>query len=111
MITDSPSLFYPAQDGQGATVTAYSTLGLTSGGLIVGKNNDFDANEEVKNGQENIVRTYQAEWTYNVGIQGFAWDKASGGHSPTDSALLTSTNWKRNVSSHKDLAGVVVTTL
>ena len=88
----------------------YAVLGLVPGAVIIDQNNDFTANEEAKNGGENIIRTYQAEWSYNVGVKGFAWDKANGGKSPNDAALLTSTNWDRYATSHKDLAGVIVKT-
>lgn len=88
--------------------TTYKTLGLTSGAIIVDQNNDFFANEETSNGDENIKRTYQAEWSYNVGIKGFAWDTTNGGKSPNNSALATGTNWDKYVTSNKDLAGVVL---
>lgn len=102
VMTDSPNLF------TAGSPNVYHILGLVPGGVLIGQNNDFDANEETKNGDENIIRTYQAEWSYNVGIKGFAWDKANGGKSPTDAALFTSTNWDKYATSEKDLAGVVV---
>lgn len=102
VMTDSPNLY------TAGTPNVYHILGLVPGGVLIGQNNDFDANEETKNGDENIIRTYQAEWSYNVGIKGFAWDKANGGKSPTDAALFTSTNWDRYATSEKDLAGVIV---
>lgn len=105
VMTDSPNLFAPGAPN------VYHILGLVPGAILIGQNNDFDANEETKNGDENIVRTYQAEWSYNVGIRGFAWDKGNGGASPTDSALFTSPNWNRYSTSEKDLAGVVVEVL
>lgn len=104
VMTDSPNLF------AAGTPNVYHLLGLVPGAILIGQNNDFDANEETKNGDENIIRTYQAEWSYNVGIKGFAWDKANGGKSPTDAALFTSTNWDRYATSEKDLAGVIVET-
>lgn len=104
VMTDSPNLF------AAGTPNVYHILGLVPGAVMIGQNNDFDANEETKNGDENIIRTYQAEWSYNIGVKGFAWDKANGGKSPTDAALFTSTNWDRYATSHKDLAGVVVKT-
>lgn len=104
VMTDSPNLF------AAGTPNVYHILGLVPGAVLIGQNNDFDANEETKNGDENIIRTYQAEWSYNVGIKGFAWDKANGGKSPTDAALFTSTNWDRYATSEKDLAGVIVET-
>lgn len=102
VMTDSPNLF------EAGTPNVYRILGLVLGAVMIGQNNDFDANEETKNGDENIIRTYQAEWSYNVGVKGFAWDKANGGKSPTDAALFTSTNWDKYATSEKDLAGVVV---
>ena len=81
---------------------------MTPGALVIGVNNDFDANEETKNGDENLVRTYQAEWSYNIGVKGFAWDKATGGKSPNDAALFTSANWNRIMTDKKDLAGVLL---
>lgn len=104
VMTDSPNLF------AAGTPNVYHILGLVPGAVMIGQNNDFDANEETKNGDENIIRTYQAEWSYNIGVKGFAWDKGSGGKSPTDAALFTSTNWDKYATSHKDLAGVVVKT-
>lgn len=104
VMTDSPNLF------AAGTPNVYHILGLVPGAVMIGQNNDFDANEETKNGDENIIRTYQAEWSYNIGVKGFAWDKANGGKSPTDAALFTSTNWDKYATSHKDLAGVVVKT-
>lgn len=88
--------------------TNYHSLGLTPGGIVVQQNSDFTANEETTNGDENIKRTYQAEWSYNAGIKGFKWDKTNGGHSPNDAAILTGTNWDKYATSAKDLAGVVV---
>ena len=106
IMTDSENLKTTA-----AGTTKYHALGLTSGAIMLGQNNDFDANEEAKNGDENIIRTYQAEWSYNVGLKGFAWDKQNGGKSPTDAALFSSTSWDRYSTSHKDMAGVVLDTI
>jgi len=106
IMTDSPALFLDEAGGVG--VDYYAALGLVPGAIIVDQNNDFDFNEESKNGSDNITRTYQAEWSYNVGVKGFAWDKTSGGKSPTDAALVIATNWDRYATSHKDLAGVIV---
>jgi len=102
VMTDSPNLF------AAGTPNVYHILGLVPGAVLIGQNNDFDAMEEGKTGDENLIRVYQAEWSYNVGIRGFAWDKANGGKSPTDAALFISTNWDRYATSEKDLAGVVV---
>jgi hypothetical protein len=102
--TDSPSLI------TSGSPDTYHICGLTQGAVMVEQNGDFDANIETSNGDENILRTYQAEWSYNVGLKGFAWDKANGGKSPNDTALGTATNWDRYATSDKDLAGVLVNT-
>lgn len=104
IMTDSPQLVATGSPN------VYHILGLVPGAVYIGQNNDFDANEESKNGDENIVRTYQAEWSYNVGVKGYAWDKGNGGKSPTDAALFTSTNWDKYATSEKDLAGVILET-
>ena len=90
--------------------TVYRILGLVNGAIMVQQNGDWMANTETKNGDENILRTWQAEWSYNLAIKGFAWDKTNGGKSPTDAALLTSTNWDKYATSNKDTAGVVILT-
>lgn len=102
VMTDSPNLVI------NGTPNNYAVLGLVPGAVIIDQNNDYTANEEAKNGDENIIRTFQAEWSYNVGVRGFAWDKTNGGKSPNDAALLTATNWDKYATSHKDLAGVVI---
>jgi hypothetical protein len=108
--TDSPNLLSLNTVPNPDEIT-YSTLGLVRGGLVVTQNSDFDANEDSVNGDENIKRTYQAEWSYNLGVKGFAWDKGNGGKSPNDAAILTGTNWDKYSTSNKDLAGVVLKTL
>lgn len=100
--TDAPGLV------EAGTPNVFYTLGLTSAAIEVQQNNDFTDNFETKNGDENIKRTYQSEWSYNLGIKGFAWDKTNGGKSPNDAALATASNWDKFVTDNKDLAGVVV---
>lgn len=106
VVTDSPSLV--TIDGVSPGVNKYHTLGLVPEALEVHQGNEFTDNFHVGNGQENISRTYQAEWTFSLGVRGFAWDKTNGGPSPTDAALATATNWDRFVTFDKDLPGVVV---
>jgi len=103
-------LFVQTDSANLVASTVYRILGLTPGAIIVEQNNDWIANTETSNGDENITRTWQAEWTFNVAIKGFAWDISHGGKSPADAALLTSTNWDRYSTSIKDLAGVVIKT-
>lgn len=109
VITDAPSLVEP--DGGGAGVPTYYSLGLTTGAIVVDQNADFTANTSTTNGKENIQRTIQSEWSYNLGLKGYAWDKTNGGKSPNDAALAVSTNWDQIATSHKDLGGVILETL
>lgn len=106
IVTDSPSLV--AVNGGGAGVNEYFVGGLVRGGVRVDMNGDFVQNVETSNGEENIVRTIQSEWSYNVGIKGYSWDKATGGKSPNDAAIATANNWDRYATSHKDTAGVLL---
>lgn len=103
VLTDSPSLLVEGSPNK------YHTAGLSAGAIYIGQNDDFEQNTDTSNGFENIKRTIQSEWSYNTGIKGYAWDKTSGGKSPNDQALASSANWDRVVTSHKDLAGVLVT--
>lgn len=108
VITDSPSLV--VANGVSAGVDLYRTMGLTVGAIQVDMNNDFDQNIETTNGDENIQRSIQSEWTYNLGMKGYAWDKVAGGKSPNDAALGTANNWDRYATSHKDTMGVYLKT-
>ena len=77
---------------------------------MVEPNNDFDAVTVDTTGKENIQTTYQAEWSYNLGLRGYAWKTESGGAAPNDTALGTGTNWEKVVTSNKDTAGVLLKT-
>lgn len=99
VVTDSPSLL---------NASKYHTCGLVSGGLMVDQNGDYTSNVQTNNGDENIGRTFQAEWTYNLGMKGYSWDKGSGGASPNDTALGTAANWDQYATSDKDTAGVIL---
>lgn len=102
VFTDSPALV------TAGSPDTYHTLGLTAGSILVEQNDDFVDNIDTTNGDENIKSTYQAEWSYNLGLKGYAWDKANGGKSPNDAALGTATNWDKYATSDKDTAGVLV---
>lgn len=104
VITDQPDLVYTSGG------TKYHTLGMVPGASLIEQNPDFLANEEINNGDENIRKTWQAQWTYNVGLKGFAWDKTNGGKSPTNAAIATGSNWDRFATETKDLPGIVVNT-
>lgn len=100
IVSDAPALQGPS--------STFFTLGLKRDAIRIGQNNDWYAAETKITGQENIQTTYQAEWTYNIGLEGFAWDKSSGSHSPNDAALFTAANWDKVVTSEKDVGGVLL---
>lgn len=100
IMTDSDSLV----DG-----TNFILLGLVSGAIAVEQNNDFDANTTRDNGTENIQTTYQAEWSYQLGLKGYSWNIANGGKAPSNAAIATSASWDKTASSVKDTAGVLIT--
>lgn len=88
----------------------YFTVGLVEGGAMVEDNGDLFTNIETTNGNENIERTMQAEYTFNVGLKGYSWNFGAGGASPTDTELGTGTNWPKVATDNKDTAGVLVET-
>lgn len=102
IVSDIPGLIVTGSPNK------YRTLGLTPGAIAVDQNDDFTENWETSNGDENIQRSYQAEWSYNLGIKGFTWDKGNGSHSPNQATILTASNWDKIVTDNKDLAGVLM---
>lgn len=106
VMTDSPSLV----DASVPATPKYSVIGLRPGACLVEQNGDFEDNFDTRNGGENIRRTYQAQWTYNLSVDGFAWDKTAGGHSPTNAAIGAAANWDRIATFDKDLPGVMLKT-
>lgn len=105
IITDSPKLIIDE------TPDKYWIAGLQAGAVAVVDNGDYFQNVSTVNGPSNIKRTLQAEWTFQLGLRGFAWDKANGGPAPLEADLATPANWDRYATSHKDLPGVLVKTL
>lgn len=97
-VTDSPAL----NNGDGT----FNTLGLVEGAITIENNGDIDSNISSLNGKENIQRTIQAEWSFNVGLKGMQW--ASADVSPTDAAIETPANWLNVVTDIKNLPGVLI---
>ncbi|MDA3464697.1 major capsid protein [Acinetobacter nosocomialis] len=103
VITDSPALV-----GDKAGTPYFNSLGLVEEAIVIKDNKDFNAELVPTTGGENLKYTYQGEWTYGVGVKGYAWDMANGGKSPNDASIGTPTNWDLIASSIKDTAGVLV---
>lgn len=107
IVTDCPALLI--QPGNGTTtLPIYATIGLTAGAASIQQQGDMTENFDTRNGTENISRTYQAEWSYGLGIKGFAWDKTNGGKAPNAAAVAVGTNWDKYVTDKKNTAGVIV---
>ena len=102
-VTDSSALT------DDVTVDKYYTLGLTAGAIQIVVDGQLAAPviQEVT-GIENLCLRVQAEADWFVGIKGYAYDYATGGANPDDTALGTSTNWDLAASSVKLSAGVVI---
>lgn len=105
ILTDNPVLVIPGAD---PTPTRYDTIGLAAGGINVELNGDYRSNTEAKNGRTNIVDTFQAEWSFQLGLRGMSWDKATGGVAPTDPAIATADNWVKVMESFRDMPGVIM---
>lgn len=106
IMTDSDALHF-----DNAGTENYHQLGLVSGACAVEDNGDMRTYEQTIVELDNAKQIVKSEFSFNVGMKGYTWDKANGGKSPNDAALALSTNWDRTATSHKDTAGVKVTTL
>jgi hypothetical protein len=107
LITDDPALVVTEGTGAGAA-TEYLTLGLVEGACQMEESEGERIYFDRITGLENIVWRTQGEYAFNIGMKGFAWDVASGGINPTDTALGTAANWDSIMASHKDLPGVLI---
>lgn len=101
VVTDAPAL---RETGTGAD---QKVLSLVSGGVVVHDAGDLITNIETNNGAQRIQTTMQADYTFGVGLKGYAWDVTSGGKSPTDAELATGSNWDKVATSLKHTAGVL----
>jgi hypothetical protein len=103
LVIDAPGL-----EDLAATPDVYYTLGLTDGAVTVTESEErfFDMDRDVT--LENTALQWKAEWAYNLGIKGYAWDIANGGANPNDATLATGSNWDKVATDDKSTAGVVL---
>jgi hypothetical protein len=101
VVTDAPAL---RETGTGADA---KVLGLVTDAAVVHDANDLITNIETSNGKERIETTMQADYTFGLGLKGYAWDTAEGGKSPTDAELATGGNWDKIATNIKHTAGVL----
>lgn len=103
LVTDAPAL----RETPSTTTNDIKVLSLVSGGVVVHDAGDLVTNIETSNGSQRIKTTFQADYTFGLGLKGYAWDTSSGGKSPTDVELATGSNWSKIATSVKHTAGVV----
>lgn len=101
VVTDAPALY------EAGTPNKQKVLSLASGGITVMDGSDVITNIDTRNGQTRIETTMQADYTFGLGLKGYAWDTTSGGKSPTDAELATGANWDKVVTDIKHTAGVI----
>lgn len=101
VVTDAPALY------EAGTPNKQKVLSLASGGITVMDGSDVITNIDTRNGQTRIETTMQADYTFGLGLKGYAWDTTTGGKSPTDAELATGGNWDKVVTDIKHTAGVI----
>ncbi|RVD58867.1 hypothetical protein EN866_19495 [Mesorhizobium sp. M2D.F.Ca.ET.223.01.1.1] len=84
----------------------FVVLGLTDAAALLKISEDPETFSQDVLGGENVVARYQGESAYNIQLKGFKWDTTNGGSNPTAATVATATNWDKNVTSFKSLAGV-----
>lgn len=101
VVTDAPALYATG------TPNLQKVLGLVAGAATVSDGGDLITNIDTANGKERIETTFQADYTFGLGLKGYTWDEANGGKSPTDAELATGTNWGKVATDIKHTAGVI----
>lgn len=101
VVTDAPA-FYEA-----GTPNKRKVLSLVEGAAVVHDGADIVSNIQTNNGKERIETTLQVDYSFGLGLKGFAWDETNGGKSPTDAEIATGTNWDQVATSEKHTAGVI----
>lgn len=101
IITDAPALY------EAGTPNKSKVLGLVTGAATVGNTADIVTNVETTNGNQRIETTFQADYSFSLGLKGYGWDEANGGASPTDAEIATGTNWDKVAEFDKMTAGVI----
>lgn len=103
VVTDAPAL----RESPATSTNDIKVLSLAAGGIVVHDAGDLVTNVETSNGSQRIKTTMQADYTFGLGLKGYAWDTANGGKSPTDAEIATGSNWDKIATSVKHTAGVL----
>jgi hypothetical protein len=106
VVTDSPAL----RETPATSTNDVKVVSLAAGGIVVNDTADLITNIETSNGSQRITTTFQADYTFGLGLKGYSWDMTAGGKSPTDAELATGSNWVKTATSVKHTAGVLTVT-
>lgn len=110
LVTDSSALV--GVRGSGSTAVAeYYTLCLTRDAVVVTNSEREHAEAGTIMEKENVIMVIQAEAAWSVETKGAAWDTANGGVNPSNSALVTTTNWDDIAGDAKLRGGAVLISL
>jgi len=101
IVTDAAALY------EAVTPNLLKVLTLSAGGIVISDGSDVVTNAITSNGKERIETTFQADYSFGIGLKGYTWDTANGGKSPTDAELATGSNWDKVATSIKNTAGVI----
>lgn len=105
-VTDSSALKSLTDVSSGSPV--YSTLGLTQGAARIKITEPpLAVAEGPRTGSDNLYVTWQAEYSYNLGLRGCKYKTATGAN-PTNAQVATGSNWTSVVADNKLLPGVII---
>lgn len=104
VVTDAPALYETVSGANDKD----KVLHLTESAAIVHDGGDMISNIETSNGKERIETTLQVDYSFGLGLKGYAWDTANGGKSPTDAEIATGSNWDKIATSIKHTAGAIL---
>jgi len=106
IVTDAPALYSEAVVTPAAPAKQ-RVLSLADSAAIVHDGSDVITSVQTSHGKERIETTFQSDYSFGLGLKGYAWDIANGGKSPTNAELATGSNWDLFVNSVKSSAGVI----
>jgi len=101
VVTDAPALYAAGSPNK------LKVLSLRPGAAKVHNAGDIITNIQTNNGGTRISTTMQTDYSFGLELDGYTWDEANGGKSPSDAAIGTGTNWDFVNASYKHSAGVV----
>ncbi len=101
IVTDAPALY------AAGTPNKQKVLSLADSAAIVHDGSDVITSVVTSHGKERIETTFQSDYSFGLGLKGYAWDVANGSKSPASAELATGSNWDQFVASVKSTAGVI----